>query len=760
MRRRHPLVLPLLLCAIWLAWPIALPPVREATRVTDRAGLLIAERPAPERAPGEALSALSPELESAFLAAEDRRFRYHPGVDPLAIARAAWANLQAGEVVQGGSTLTQQLVRSTWERPPGLPGKVWEAALALRLELHYSKDEILREYLNRLYFGGLSYGVDAAARACFDKPATALSPAEAALLAALPHRPEALDPWRHPDAARAARDRVLDRMEALGSLGAEEASQARAQPLGLRKDAPFGNAPHFVRRLGPHDGELRTTLDLGLQREVERLTAATVESLRARGATQAAVVVVDTRSAEVLAYVGSAGWTTVDGQNDGAMAPRSPGSALKPFTYWLALERGARAGGITLATVLPDLPGSWSTTHGTWSPSNYDERFHGPISARSALAMSLNLPAVRALEGVGVAELVQRLQDLGLSTLTERPDHYGLGLTLGDGEVRLDELVAAYVALANGGVYRPLKMLQDAEQPLRAVGDSRAAWLVLDALDDPDARAPAFGVDSPLEPGFALAAKTGTSVGWRDNWAIGASPEVVVGVWVGNFDGQPMGDVSGITGAGPLLAAVLELAHTGVRNEYSLRKFDPNRQMEARKVCPLSGMLVGEDCPGSRVERFLPGTAPTQRCDWHREIEVDDSGALATGCAHTHRVLSIAWPPAFAAWAAETRQVRWPEVDHSCAPQASPTLPSGIAWPSDGMVFFLDADRPAEHQALSLRAAAPAGAREAVWTVDGAEIARVGAPFSARWVPVVGEHRVGLRVDGVEAGSVRVWVGG
>ena len=774
-------LLALALSGVWLLWPITLPPDAATVRVLDRDGVLIAERAPQDRSRGEVVKDFPEVLIHAVLAAEDHRFYAHPGLDPIGVARAALANIHAGRIVQGASTITAQLARTVWQRPPGLRGKLWEAAMALRLEVHLSKAEILNAYMNRVYVGNLAYGLDAAARFYLDKPATALSTGEAAALAAMLHRPAELDPWRAPDALLDARDRVLDAMLAKGWLDAEGAALARAEELSPRRAAPWSHAPHFVRRVLPEvagPGELEqpdeqgrpqrvihTTLDLALQLQVEALVNDTMDRLASRGATQAAVIVADTRTAEVLAYVGSAGWTRPSGQVDGVRAHRSPGSALKPFLYWLGLERRGRAvgaanpPGITLASILPDLAGAWTTTHGTWSPQNYDRHFHGPVTARYALAGSLNLPAVRLLDMVGVADLQRRLQDLGVSTLTERPAHYGLGLALGGGETTLDELLGAYVALANGGVARPLRFRSGAPPSARQVGDRRAAWLVVDALDDNSARAGSFGIDSVLEADFPLAAKTGTSVGWRDNWAFGMNPEITIGVWVGNFDGSPMVDVSGVTGAGPLLRGIAELAYTGARADFPR----PEGLVRGR-VCPLSGLLPGERCPGSRVEWFIEGTAPTETCPWHQLVLVDRSGALATGCPGGMSRLIVDWPAAFASWAEETDQPRRPTRDASCGPasaaRAEASAPT-IAWPPDGVAFYLDPRDPAEHQAVPLRAAAPKGSQRAVWTVDGEPLVSSAAPpFEARWVPAPGLHTVGLMVDGRASPEVRVWVGG
>ncbi|MCK6522243.1 penicillin-binding protein 1C [Myxococcota bacterium] len=741
------------LAGAWLGTPPELPPVVESARVLDRHGALLSERPPPERARGDALAAPPENLALAIIAAEDRRFMSHHGVDLRAIGRAAWANLSAGAVVQGGSTLTQQLVRTLWSRPPGLVGKLWEAAWALRLELHLTKAELLSEYLNRVYLGGVAYGVDAAARALYDKRPEALSVAEAALIAALPRRPGALDPFRDRAEAKAARDRVLTTMLALGHIDAEEHAAALEQPLGLRREPPMGGIWHLVRRLDPAPGELRVTLDARLQRDVEALTRGVVAGLRDQAVSQAAAIVVDRASGEVLAYVGSVGFDSPGGQVDGVMARRSPGSALKPFIYQLGLERRD----ITLASPLLDLPQTWTTTHGAWTPTNYDERHHGPVLAREALARSLNIPAVRVLEAVGVATLHHRLRALGLTTLDERPDHYGLGLALGDAEVRLDELTAAYLALASGGRARPLVYRVDDPRPVGAqVGDARAAALILDALDDDSARAGAFGLGSALEPAFEMAAKTGTSVGWRDNWAFGITGELVIGVWVGNFDGSPMREVSGITGAAPLLRAIAERAQRGERDQ--LPKV---RGLVAREICPLSGALVGPSCPGARLERFLPGTAPEEPCAWHVHVPLDSAGALAEGCPDATPTLVVRWPSEAQAWAAEAGLPRWPTEDRSCVRPDAPMKGSApaIVYPTDSLSFFLESDRPAEHQAIPLRAAAPSTAKEAVWRVDGAPLVSVGPPFSARWPLAPGAHTLSLSVDGVEAPPVTVYVG-
>lgn len=625
------------------------------TVVLDRNGAVIAERPGPDglRAGARTASDTGPtyrlnevraaygnDLVDATIAAEDHRFALHPGVDPIGILRALRANAQAGRTVEGGSTLAQQLARTVWARPPGLRGKFAEAGWALRLTAAIGREGVLREYLSRTFYGNGSVGAEAASLGYFGRPPAALSLAQAATLAAIPRRPADLDPRRFPRKARQARDAVLRRMQRTGLVAPERVAEARAEPLQLVDDPPAGEAPHFVRRvLAERTGPIvRTTLDLRLQRQAEAIVREELGRLAGRGVGQAALIVIENRTREVLAYIGSARWDADDGQVDGVRAERSPGSALKPFLYAHALELGG-----TLADVVADTPGTWSTTHGNWHPENYSGSTGGPVRLRPALAQSLNLPAVRLAQRVGVANLHRLLGRLGISTLRERPDHYGLALALGSGEVRLDELTGAYAALASGGRWRALRMRKDTPVPVALpVLRPSAAFLVLDALDDPDARAPAFGRDAVLETPFPLAAKTGTSTGWRDNWALGVTPHVTVGVWVGNFDGSPMGEVSGVTGAGPILARVAAAAQEG----RTRAAFEPPSSVVRGRVCALSGAGVGNWCRGT-VEEWLPLDTPRGTCDWHTA----DGVRLP--------VEHAAWPPR-TVWPCSATPVRTP----------------------------------------------------------------------------------------------------
>ena len=433
-RRRAGITAVVTLVAGWLAlraWPLpaGLLATRAGVEVQDRDGDVLLARPGPDGLRSREVRVVPPDMERMVLAAEDHRFRMHPGVDPIGVGRAALRNLQAGRVREGGSTITQQLARALAPRRPGLFGKLGEAVLALRIEGHLDKDAVLAAYLSRVWYGNGAVGAEEAARVYFDRPLAALSLAQAATLAAIPRRPADLDPYVAPRRVVAARDGVLARARALGWIDSERESLARAEPLTLRVGVLPGEAPHFVRRVvegADAGGVVRGTLDRDLQSAAERIVREELERLSERGVGQAAVVVLDTATRDVLAYVGSAAWRARDGQVDGVRALRSPGSALKPFLYALALEDGTSS----LADVIPDLPGTWRTPHGNWRPHNYDRVAGGPVRMRAALAQSLNLPAVRIADRVGVGVLLERLRALGLDTLEADAARYGLALAV------------------------------------------------------------------------------------------------------------------------------------------------------------------------------------------------------------------------------------------------------------------------------------------------------------------------------------------
>lgn len=682
---------------------------QEHRRILDRSGLVLAARPVPDR--GHELwvdlDEVSPVVIDALLAAEDDRFYRHRGLDLRALVRALWANLRAGGVVQGGSTLSQQTARILAGRGGGLWGKLTEASGALRLELYLDKDEILTWYLNRAYFGQGATGIEAAARQTFDESAASLSVSEAATLVGLLPAPSRRHPGVDLEAARAARGSVLARMVATGRLSAADAQLAAAEPLQLRSSRPEGLAPHLAAQLldeaggvgGADEAVVHTSIDRDLQRDVEALVSERIAALRGREVDHAAVVVLHVPTSEIHAYVGSADFGAVDGQVDGARALRSPGSALKPFVYGLAFERDWRP-----SDVIDDAPRRYATRHGSWAPINYDGDFRGAVRLREALAGSYNVPAVVLLEDVGVATLQSRLEAIGLP-LPEPASHYGLGLVLGDAGVTLLDLTTAYAGLARGGVWRPstLRLGGGSGEQLRFL-EADAAFLVGDVLSDPVARVPSFGRRTPLARPYHASVKTGTSTDFRDNWTVGYTDAWVVGVWVGNFDGRPMGDVSGVTGAGPLWAAVMDRVTRG----RSARPGVPG-SLVRRRTCAGTGGSATDACPLTVMDLAPADAPPRDPCPLHGGGEGAGAQAL-------------------------------------------------ITYPAPGTVVYVDPRVPAEHQRVPLRATIPAGSTAVAWYADGERIAS-GEP--GLWQPArSGPWTIALHLDGRVAATVEVEIQG
>ena len=676
------------------------------------------------------LAELDPDVIAAFLAVEDRRFYAHHGVDPRALLRAAVDDIRAGRIVSGGSTITMQLARLLRPGPASRTwrGKAVQALWALRLERQLPKQAILEQYLNRVPLGQGAVGVEAAAGLYFGAHATELSLGQAALLAGLARAPSSDNPLVSPRRASARRAAALYRLVLAGYASSRTADRAWAEPVVVRGAGGGFLAPHFTTRVAQWQerddstlaaGAVRTSLDLPLQLTLEAEVRHTVETLADRGASQAAAVVLDNATGEVLAWVGSPDfWADTAGQVDMVTSPRQPGSALKPFLYALAFDRG-----YTPASILPDIARVYQTSTGPYSPRNYDRRFHGPVRAREALASSYNLPAVDLASRVGVGGLLHLLRESGFTSLGRSAEYYGLGLALGNGDVTLLELANGYRALANGGVWRPWRWRAaspgEPVEPGRRVVSERSAAQVLDILDDPVARIPGFGIETPLDFPFPVAAKTGTSRHFTDNWAVGAAGGFTVAVWVGNFSGRPMDGVSGVSGAGPLLhRAVLATAR---RHAPGVLPSPEAAGAVAVSICRLSGLRATARCPAA-VEWFAPGTAPERPCDWHR----------ADG---------IALPAEFAEWAQQTAGAA--AEAHEAPPSLTRMADAGfrILSPQEGDVYRVPAGVEAHYATVALRAAGGAAGTTVRWFVDGR------AHAGPRWALAPGTHRI-RAVDG------------
>ncbi len=661
--------------AFWISRPLPgallLRPDAPGIRIEDRFGAVLRSTRAADGSLRRwvPLSGMDPDVIAALVAVEDRRFRQHWGVDLRAVTRAAWQNLRRRRVVSGASTISMQLARLLAPMPRTMPGKLAQAAWAVRLEVHLGKEAILEQYLNRVPLGQGAIGVDAAAQLYFGASASALSIGEASLLAGLAHAPSRDNPFASPERARSRRSQVLRILTRAGYLTAVDAERAETEPLlGARDAAPF-LAPHFTTQIAanaerealPRDAVWRTSLDAQLQAVLEDEARHTVYSLRDRGARNAAVVVLDNPTGQILAWVGSADfWADTAGQVDMVLSPRQPGSALKPFVYGLAFDRG-----YTAASILPDIAKSYVASTGTYAPRNYDRRFHGPVRAREALASSFNVPAVELAHRLGVGPILATLHRAGFASLRASAEYYGLGLALGNGDVSLLEVANGYRALVTGGRWSPVQWTATSDARAATSSDApqvisaRSAALLLNILSDADARVAGFGLNTALEFPFAVAAKTGTSRHFTDNWAVAVTGRFTVAAWVGDAIGRPMQGVSGVSGAGPLLhRAVLA---TAARYEPGRLPLPEEAGLLSARICRTSGVLATDRCPDA-IEWFMPGTAPAHSCDWH-----------------SARGLTL--PDEYSAWAAQES----PTLRHAHRERASDADPT----PSDAGLHII-----------------------------------------------------------------------
>ncbi len=679
----------------------------------------------------------------ATIATEDASFYRNPGVDPRAIVRAIWINLRGGEVLSGGSTITQQLARNLLLSPQErgqrtLTRKLRESILAYRLARSFDKDRILELYLNQTYYGNLAHGVEAAAQIYYGKSVRHLDLAECALLAGLPQAPATYDPLTDPQAASNRQRIVLNLMAKNGYIHEQEAIAAAEEKLAFAA-TPFPiRAPHFVMYvweiLRRQYGEevlyrqglrVHTTLDVDLQERARDVARYHLQQLSAprsgepsHNVSDAAVVALDPNSGEMWVMLGSPDYfnPAIDGAVNVALMPRQPGSAIKPLTYAAAFHRDH-----TPATMLLDVRTTFVTREGqAYVPINYDRQFHGPVLLRQALGSSLNVIAVQVLQRIGVEELVSLAQELGMTTLRD-PQRYGLALTLGGGEVRLLELAAAFAAFANGGLAvepQPIlrvetshgKVLWTAEHtPGERVIDERVAFWITDILSDDSARIPAFGEGSVLALTRPAAAKTGTTTDWRDNWTVGYTPDLVVGVWVGNADNSPMVNISGISGAAPIWHNVMEEALKG----RPVRTFVQPSGMVQVEICADSGMLPNPYCPHRRQEWFIAGHEPESICSMHRLVRVDRrSGELATADTPSQYIaekVGVFLPPDASEWVHEqtsSSDVHFVIATPGNAGSAAPVTQQHIVLthPEHNTTYRLAPNVPSENQRIEVQA--------------------------------------------------------
>lgn len=724
------------------------------------------------------LDEVPPELVRALIASEDRHFFRHPGVDPVAMLRATWSNIRARRVVSGASTIPMQIARMTQPRRRSLAAKAIEALRAMQLTAHYSKRELLEIYINLAPYGSNIEGVGAASFFYFAKEPRRLSLGEIALLTTLPRSPNRYDPFRDPKAARNARDRVLAQLHERGAFTAREIGEARRQQLpGSRRRVPF-TAPHWcelARRESPASPRLQTTLDPRVQRIAEQRVVARAAELRSRNIENAAVVVIDNTTREVRALVGSADFfdRRYDGQNNGAVARRSPGSALKPFLFAKAIDDGR----LIPETYLLDIP----TDYSGYVAENYDGTYRGRVTARDALIQSLNAPAVRLVSELGVDSFLTTLRHGGLRTLDRPSSDYGLPLILGAGEVRLLDLTNLYATLAEGGVHRPVRLFRTdvVSSRLSVVGESspgrqgsenrqlttdtplpgerlfsaEATALITEVLCDlrrPDMpQGWELTADTPR-----IAWKTGTSYGHRDAWSIGFSARYTIGVWIGNFDGHGVKGLSGSEDAAPLLFDLFRAI-----DPTSVRRHTPQR-IERIDVCAISHQLPAPHCTDRISVRRIANVSRLTSCTIHRLLIVDaKTGERLTGdCVASRpsvaRVFAIDPPELVSYRRANGEQVSMlPQLSNACHDIDADQRPR-IVSPDPTTPYRIRRDAPLRYQEIRLTAESGSDVSNLYWYQDGVLIATQRPERPVFVTPVVGLHRIAVVDDLGRADSV------
>ena len=742
------------LAVVWLSLPRKLFDDPVSPVLFSRDGQLLGARPASDGQwrfpPGEKVPERFYEV---LLQYEDRRFFDHPGVDPLAVARAVRLNLWSGEVRSGASTLTMQVIRlSRKNRSRSCLEKLKEAVMALRLELRYSKREILSLFAAHAPFGGNVVGLDAASWMYFGRSPERLSWAEAAYLAVLPKDPGLIASEQGRSRVLEKRDALLERLRTRGLLSDLECRLAFAEPMPDGFQAVPRDAPHLLDTLAARPGvrpPFRTSIDADLQRQTSAIARTQAENLFARGIRNLAVIIIDNRTARVAAYVGNVGLDrgTACGQNvDILQSRRSTGSILKPFLYAAML----REGDLTPLTLVADTP----VRYEAFKPENYDRRFRGAVPARAALAWSLNVPAVRELREFGIPRFENLLRRWGMTTLDRPPDDYGLTLILGGAEGRLFEIASLYAKLAQLAMGRTgggleIRMLDDdppAASLMRDLGEG-AAYLALEALT---------AVGRPDDEGFWknfsssrwIAWKTGTSYGLRDAWAVGVTPNYTIGVWAGNADGEGNPELTGLGTAAPVLFALLGALDSGGRISR------PPAGLKPLRVCRDSGFLATDLCPAETI--WVPETSRFDRmCPYHQTVHLDASGRFRVDsrCEPVGRMRHESWfvlPPVqeyyYRADHPEYRTLPPFRADCAAASESGPPVMS-LIYPEPDTSVFVPVDLDGRTGEVVFEAVHRRRDATIHWHLDERYIASTRRFHQVALSPEPGSHRL-ILTDG------------
>lgn len=682
----------------------------------------------------------------SVLVTEDRFFYYHPGVNPWSIVRAIYLNIKHREIISGGSTITMQVARMMEHRERTFFSKLIEIFQALKLELLYSKDKILELYFNMAPYGANIEGIGAACYYYFQKSPAEISLAQAALLTAIPNSPCLLSPGDLPEYIEKKKNNILRRLLERRMISRTKYLEAIKEEIVIESTGIPFQAPHFtnlVHRLYPQKIRVYTTLDMSIQEKCQEILRGRLTKWRRMGITNGALVVIDNKNHSICALIGSYDFFDElhSGQVNGVIAPRSPGSTLKPLLYAVGIDKGL----ITPSAILYDVPVSYAG----YAPENYDAKYHGVVTVKEALIHSLNVPAVNLLAKIGVENFIDFLKRSGFSTMNLKDVDYGLSMILGGCEVKLAELTNLFATLANGGIFNPLRYCKDEllHEGERVLSDG-ASYIITELLSE------VVRPDLPIYWEFSLgrpkvAWKTGTSYGHRDAWSVGYTKRFTVGIWVGNFDGSGVPELTGSQVAGPILFDVLNAITTKEKIEWFVKP----ASVSARKICAKSGMVPHEDCPDLIEEFYLPGVSPVEPCNIHKPLYIDDLTGYRLCRSDLsdrkyRRVVFEIWPSEVATW---LERNGYPVDKIPPLLPASQKIMAGkgpiIRSPNPKCEYYIREGVPLEYQKIFLDVSVANSVSKIFWFLNG-ELIWSGPPGEKTFIyPEKGKHHLVCQDD-------------
>jgi len=672
------------------------------------------------------LNKVSPYFIEAIIASEDKNFYLHSGIDYNAVIRAAWQNFREKRIVSGASTITLQLARMMRPGKRTLIKKIKEAYFSYRLEAGLGKEEILESYINRIPMGGNLYGIEGASKAYFGISSSDLTLAQASFLASIPNSPTRLNPYNNRKDIKKRQRYVLEKMEEQKLIEKERIERILKEDISLRPQTASFLAPHFVftlmKTLPENAQNMKVTIDCETQKMIQEQSSRVVKALEPFNVTNAAVILLDNKTGEILAYAGSADFFNFEneGEIDGVKTLRQPGSTLKPFLYLLAFEEG-----FTPAKLVSDIPTYYKMPTGIYSPKNYSEDFYGPVRLREALANSLNVPAVRVLAKIGIDRFLSRLREYEFNSLDKNADYYGVGLVLGGGEVSLYELARAYMCLSRNGSFIQIKGVleingkeQQNIETEKTISTPALNYMVTDILSDKFARTSEFGFNSVLNFPFFCAAKTGTSFQFCDNWTVGFTEDYTLAVWVGNFDHTSMQKVSGVSGAGPLFANIMHLLYS--KKDYPEKGPLPE-ELTMIPICPLSGKRPNHNCP-STIEEIIPKDCLASYYKDSCSMHTNYNGKVHTVLPGRYKE----WAEGFEA-RNTARDIRQEERFKIIKPQ-------------DGAIFYRLSNVKPEYQSLEIELTTTEKKEKVTWSLNGKKLKETFKEHRFLWQIKPGEY--------------------